>query len=171
MVAIKNIILLISAVSAVAISKRDSVTLTNDIANISTNTNALTAAVNNNKGIANLVPLIAAQTNLENSITTATADANVISALSEKDSNNILTEFKALGPDTIAALNAIVKNKPTFDLEGVTPIVKSGVLSSQAASASLGTAVVDISSPDVKPNLTEINTNIAAAFASALAAL
>lgn len=50
MVALRNIILFISAVTAVAISKRTATTILGDIVAIDTNLKALTIAVNNYNG-------------------------------------------------------------------------------------------------------------------------
>jgi hypothetical protein len=69
MVAIKNILLFITAASALAIVKRDAATILTDISTISTNVAALTKAVTNYQGgILGALPILSAEQTLETSV-------------------------------------------------------------------------------------------------------
>ncbi|APA10830.1 hypothetical protein SS1G_03523 [Sclerotinia sclerotiorum 1980 UF-70] len=170
MVAIKNIILFISAVSAAAISRRTPATILSDITTIDTNVKALTTAVDNyNGGFFGLISVSSAESTLETSIKNAATDASNTSPLSSADSENILGEINNLKPDIDQALNALVGKKSTFASAGVDSTVASDLENLKKETDAFGKALLDIFSSDVKPRLTEDLNTIDTSFTNAQA--
>ncbi|CAD6444258.1 88ee55e3-7759-4024-a49e-dd0ac489dc56 [Sclerotinia trifoliorum] len=155
MVAIKNVILFISAVSAAAISRRTPATILSDITTIDTNVNALTNAVKNyNGGFFGLISVSSTESTLENSIKNAATDASNTSPLSSADSENIFVEIDNLKPDINEALNALVEKKSTFASAGVDSTVASDLANLKKETDAFGKALLAIFSSDVKQRLT-----------------
>jgi hypothetical protein len=90
MVAAKNIFFFVSAVSALAIGRRDAST-------IDSNDKALTSAMNiYSVGLFGIIPIENAESTLDKSINQGTSDAQAASQLSSADSNSIIAAVQNL---------------------------------------------------------------------------
>ncbi|ESZ95235.1 hypothetical protein SBOR_4347 [Sclerotinia borealis F-4128] len=168
MVAIKNIILFISAVSAAVISKRTPETILADIATVDTNLKALTTAVDNyNGGFFQLLAVNSAESTLDTSIKNAATDASNTSQLSSDDSSNILAAVNKLIPDIQTALDALVGKMSTFDSEGLKSTVAGDLAALKKDTDTFGKAVNAISSSDVKSDFVVAVSKIDTAFTTA----
>ena len=125
MIAIKNILLFVSAATALIPGKGDTSTILSDISTINSNVKALTSAVNSyNGGLLAAIPITNAESTLDTSIKQGTSDAQSTSQRSSTDSNTIIAAIMNLTPDIEAALTAVVNKKPQFAAAGLASTVQ-----------------------------------------------
>ncbi|KAF7865443.1 hypothetical protein EAF04_006418 [Stromatinia cepivora] len=168
MVAIKNIILFVSAVSAAVISQRTEADILSDIDIIDTNVKALTNAVGNyNGGFFGLYSVSTAESTLEDSIKHATTDTSKTSPLSSADSESILVEINNLKPDIDQALTALVEKKSTFASAGVASTVANDLKNLKEETDAFGNALRAIFFSDAKPRLAAVLKMIDDSFTDA----
>jgi hypothetical protein len=128
MVAIKNIILFISAASALAVGRRDTSTILRDISSIDSDVKSLNSAVNNyNGGLIAAIPIENSESALgmstflkestpanlcsEKAINQGTSDAQATPQLSSEDTQTVIAAVDNLSPDIQSALVALVNKK------------------------------------------------------------
>lgn len=91
------------------------------------------------------------------------ADSVANPSLSNIDVND------TLGPDIIAALDALTAREADFDALGLNSLVVSDLETLQNDTDALGAALVTLSSTDVQAEAEAVITEVDAAFASAIA--
>ncbi|KAB8296407.1 hypothetical protein EYC80_009151 [Monilinia laxa] len=172
MVAMKNIILFISAVSATAIPKRTSTIILTDIGIIDRSVNALTIAVNDYEGeVFQLLTLNDAVGALDTAIKVAGTDANITSPLSSADSSLVYTATLNLVSPIQQSLAAVVAKKAEFAAAGLTTTVTGNVATLKKDTDTLSQNIYNIASSDVKPKLVVVQSEVDSAFTAAQAAL
>lgn len=101
MVAIKSLLFLATAVTALTIGKRDTATILNDISVINSDVQALTTAANNyNGGVLAAIPILTAQNNLESAIDQGTTDAQATAQQTSAESQSVIAAVDNLIPNS-----------------------------------------------------------------------
>ena len=101
MVAIKSLLFLATAVTALTIGKRDTATILNDISVINSDVQALTTAANNyNGGVLAAIPILTAQNNLEAAIDQGTTDAQATAQQTSAESQSVIAAVDNLIPNS-----------------------------------------------------------------------
>ncbi|KAH9223535.1 hydrophobic surface binding protein-like protein A [Leptodontidium sp. 2 PMI_412] len=170
MVAIKNILFFITAASALTVGKRDAATILNDISTIDSNVKALTATFNNyNGGVANAIPILNAESKLEDSIKQGTTDAKASSQQSSADSKSVIAAIDKLIPDIEASLAAAEKKKAKFAADNLTGTVQKDLATLKSETDDFANALIAIASADTKAQGTAQKTKIDNDFNAAIA--
>ncbi|KAL2073193.1 hypothetical protein VTL71DRAFT_10517 [Oculimacula yallundae] len=171
MVAIKNILFFATAITALTIGKRDTATILNDIAAISSNNQALTTAANNyNGGILAAIPILTAQNSLEAAVDKGTSDAQATAVQTSAQSLSVVAAVDALIPSIEAAINAIVAKKALFVADGLSGTVRTSLVNLKAKTDSFSAALIAIASEDTKATGAAQKAKIDARFEAAIAA-
>lgn len=170
MVAIAKALTLISVATAAVVFRRDAAQVLTDLEQINSDTTALTTAVNNyNGGLANAVPIISAESTLENDLKTATTDANNSGTVSESDAQNILDYItNTLEPNIETSLTALKAKKSDFDTDGLTPTVESDLQTLKTDTDNLGAALIAHTPSDLVTQAQTIQAKIDADFTDAI---
>ena len=126
MVAITNILCLVSAVSASAILGRDAAKVLSDLQGINTDVTSLITATNNYNGggAGNAAPIISAEATLDKAIKAATTDATNEGTLTVAQGQSQLSYItNTLEPNIEKAISALEAKKADFTTDGLIPTV------------------------------------------------
>ncbi|KAH6722325.1 hydrophobic surface binding protein A-domain-containing protein [Leptodontidium sp. 2 PMI_412] len=171
MVAIKNLLFLATAISALTIGKRDTATILNDIAAINTNVQAVTTATNNyNGGILAAIPIVTAEGNLEAAIDQGTTDAQATPQGTSADSQSVIAAIDTLIPNIEASLTAIIAKKTQFAADGLTSTVYTTLGNLKVKTDAFSDALIAIASADTKDAGIAQKARIDSDFDAAIAA-
>ncbi|KUJ12066.1 uncharacterized protein LY89DRAFT_220767 [Mollisia scopiformis] len=169
MVIIKNVLLLVTAATALTLGKRDVNTILSDISTIDSNVKALTTAANNyNGGVLAAIPITSAESTLDKSINQGTSDAQATSQLSSADSKSILAAINNLTPDIAASLTAVENKKANFAADGLTSIVQNDLATLKSDTDAFADALIAIASADSKDQATAQKATIDSDFQGAI---
>ncbi|PVH84438.1 hydrophobic surface binding protein-like protein A, partial [Cadophora sp. DSE1049] len=169
MVAIKNLLFLATAVTALTIGKRDTATILNDISIINSDVQALTTAANNyNGGILAAIPILTAQNNLEAAIDQGITDAQATSQQTSAESQSVIAAVDNLIPNIEASLAAIRAKKAQFAADGLTSTVQTSLTNLKAKTDTFSDALIAIASEDTKATGTAQKATIDADFDAAI---
>ncbi|KAG4437624.1 hypothetical protein IFR05_006885 [Cadophora sp. M221] len=170
MVAIKNILFFITTASALTVGKRDAATILNDISTIDSNVKALTVTFNNyNGGVINAIPILNAESKLEDSIKQGTTDAKASAQQSSANSKSIIAAIDKLIPDIEASLAAAEKKKAQFAADNLTGTVQKDLAALKSETDDFASALIAIASADTKAQGTAQKTKIDNDFNAAIA--
>lgn len=170
MFSVRNLVFLAVAVTG-SVIKRDAAQVKSDLQLINTDTQAVTAAVNNYNGggINNALPIVRAQSKLSNDIKSATDHAKAAGALSEADSSAIIGYIRnTLQPSIKASLSALKSKKDKFAADGLTSIVKSRLESLKSDTDNLSAALVASAPPSKVSEAKAVSGAIDADFNDAI---
>ncbi|PSR87264.1 hydrophobic surface binding protein A-domain-containing protein [Coniella lustricola] len=148
---------------------RDVSTVLANLETIDEDTNSLTSALTTWGGDALGALTIGADVNtIEADVNSATAEADTEAQADSADSTTILDYTSGtLGPDIIAALDALTAHQADFASLGLTADVLQDLQTLQADVDALGAALVTLASDDTQAEATTIVAEVDAAFASA----
>ncbi|CZT06315.1 hypothetical protein WAI453_006268 [Rhynchosporium graminicola] len=169
MVAFRNIILFITAASALTVGKRDTQTILSDISSIDTNVKALTATFNRyNGGFYSALPILSAEQNVEDSIQQGTTDTKASSQQTSAQSNRIMAAINKVIPNIESALSAAMAKKGKFAADGLTSTVQGYIDNLQNETDELADAIIAIASADTKASGRALKSRIDKDFDAAM---
>lgn len=157
-------------------SKRDAITVENDINNnIAPATTKLANDVNGfpASGLVGALGIHTDATNLVGIVNNATTDANAVTSVTEAQGQAILGDIEKIEPTILSTLTAIVTKKADFQalpIGGVPALVLSDLKSLNTSVIAFANALIAKAPTDLKPNATVIENAVASAFATAIAA-
>ncbi|QSZ37326.1 hypothetical protein DSL72_009424 [Monilinia vaccinii-corymbosi] len=172
MVAMKNIVLFISAVSAIAIPKRTLTTILADLNTIETDLESLTDGLNTyTGGLLQSATVEAKEIALNDAIVDAGTDTIFTPVLSTDDSKAVYTAAGNMVPLIQESLNAVVAKEATFAAAGLTSTVRGNIGDLQKSTDALYQQISKIVSPDLQQSIIALGVNLDSSFNVTLAAL
>ncbi|KAJ6590703.1 hydrophobic surface binding protein [Mycena vulgaris] len=146
-----------------------------DIRNISTQVTSLDSAINGfpASGLAGALGIHNAAGTLETAVNQGTTDVKATGTVSEADGQTILSSIQAFEPAILDALKAIATKKAAFDsqpITGLSALVRADLQTLSTVTNAFADALVVTAPADLKAQATTIQTTIAQAFATAIAA-
>ncbi|QPG93553.1 hypothetical protein C2857_000703 [Epichloe festucae Fl1] len=171
MLSVRNLLFLAVAVTG-SVIKRDAGQVKSDLQLINTDTQAVTAAVNNYNGggVTNALPIVRAQSKLSRDIKSATDHAKAAGGISEADASAIIGYIKnTLQPSIQGSLSALKTKKGNFDADGLTPTVKSSLESLKSDTDNLSAALIAGTPPSKVSEAKGVSDAIDASFNDAIA--
>ncbi|KAH6674509.1 hydrophobic surface binding protein A-domain-containing protein [Halenospora varia] len=157
MVVIINILLFISAASALVV-KRDTSTILSDISTIDFDVKALTSAVNGYSGGVFGALLV------ENAESTLGTFLRATSQLSPADSNSIIAAVRNLRPGIQAPLTAIQNKKSQFASAGLTSAVQRNLATLKSDTDAFANALIAIAPADTHSQANGLKSEIESDF-------
>lgn len=169
MVAPKHLLLFAAAAYSLVVTRTFQTVLTN-LEKIDTDTKTLTSAINSWDGsIGGSITIQDDENAVDNDVKAATNEAKTEPVASSANSKTIIAYVNnSLGPDTHAALNALVAKKSQFAAAGLTSTVESDLKTLKSDVDALGAALVAIASSDQKSNGQAAITTIDGYFTTAI---
>lgn len=143
MVAVKNLLFLITAVSAYVV-KRDAAQIQSDLNLINSDTNALKAAADRyTGGLFGALPVQNAADKLETDINTATDNANASDPVNDAEAASIINYITTtLSPNVDAALGSIENKRSQFTSAGLKGSVQDTLATLRADTNEYGQALL-----------------------------
>ncbi|MCJ1330183.1 hypothetical protein MMC10_006866 [Thelotrema lepadinum] len=185
MISVKSVLLFAVAISARAISQRDTAQILADLQSIDSSTRSFTTTVNNWDGsLLGSLGVNGAATDLgvskhssflnnrkvnekKNQIDSANTDAQDEPVANSADSKEIITYITGtLEPDIEASLTALGNRKANFQADGETSLVENTLTSLQNKTNSYSATLVGIASADQKANAQAAASKINSDFAA-----
>ncbi|KAK7034600.1 hypothetical protein VNI00_012231 [Paramarasmius palmivorus] len=175
---LSSFVFVLSAAAAFASPvKRDVATVKADIANIATQVtslnNAIQAFPSSGGSLANALAIHNSAVSLDTAVKKATTDVQATDPFSDADSADILASVEAIEPTIESALTGIVEKKPAFDalpIGGVSALVRQDLNNLNTDTLALADSLIAKASAGTVDQANTIKSNIASAFATAIAA-
>ncbi|KAI6908700.1 hypothetical protein D0869_09133 [Hortaea werneckii] len=174
MVALKNMLLAAVSITAATskVIRRDAAQIQSDLMDINGDVVSLTDATNSySGGLFGAIPVQNAESNLEDSIQSATSNAQASGPVSSSDSQDIIDYINnTLEPNIDSAVTAIINKMSQFQSAGLAGTVRTDLDNLKSETDDLGAALVNKAASDKKTQANAALDAIDADFQRAIAA-